>query len=184
MKKQPAHKAEPAHFKQHLIFTGGTIDSRFAGNLDTVVPTRKSAIPELLTKFVMIPKDRNKMTTLYMKDSRNLDEPQLRALLAAVVESSCRQVIITIGTYAMPDVARYLEVALTETDKVIVLTGSIVPITGFTPTDAPFNLGFAMAKAEHLKKGVYVAMNGQVLLPNEVFKHFRTASFRSIRSRP
>jgi L-asparaginase len=70
----------------------------------------------------------------------------------------------------MPDTARYLEANLKNNKKTIILTGSMIPLVGFTPSDAPFNLGYSIAKIENLKKGIYVCMNGTIFKPSEVLK--------------
>jgi len=46
------------------------------------------------------------------------------------------------------------------TDKTIVLTGAMVPYK-FGSSDGLFNLGSALAFAQTLAPGVYVAMNGR-----------------------
>jgi L-asparaginase/Glu-tRNA(Gln) amidotransferase subunit D len=50
---------------------------------------------------------------------------------------------------------------------------------GFTPTDAGFNLGYAVAQSQELAKGVYVCMNGRVFTPEEVVKVLATGRFTS-----
>ena len=45
-------------------------------------------------------------------------------------------------------------------DKTVVLTGAMVPYT-FGSSDGLFNLGTALAFAQTLPPGVYVAMNGR-----------------------
>ncbi|MEK9166866.1 MAG: hypothetical protein AAB836_01040 [Patescibacteria group bacterium] len=62
----------------------------------------------------------------------------------------------------------------------IILTGSAIPINGFSPSDGPFSLGYAIAKLEDLENGVYVAINGKVFLPEEVMKIMSEARFASI----
>ena len=80
----------------------------------------------------------------------------------------------------MPDTARYLKAHLKRKSKTIILTGSMIPISGFSPSDAPFNLGFAIAKVLELPAGVYVCMNGQVFSPEEVAKVVREGRFVSM----
>ena len=80
----------------------------------------------------------------------------------------------------MPDTARYLEVNLKNRDKVIILTGSMIPLVGFSPSDAPFNLGFAIAKSQELPNGIYVCMNGRVFEPKEIIKVLAEGRFSSI----
>ena len=85
-----------------------------------------------------------------------------------VRKSPHRYIVITHGTYTMPDTARFLKAKLGKIEKTIVFTGSMIPIQGFAPSDGTFNLGFVLGKIEHLESGVHVAMNGRVFAPEEV----------------
>jgi L-asparaginase len=80
----------------------------------------------------------------------------------------------------MPDTARYLEANLKGNKRTIILTGSMVPLTGFAPSDAPFSLGFAIAKSQELPAGIYVCMNARVFKANEVQKIVSEGRFSSI----
>ena len=54
--------------------------------------------------------------------------------------------------------------------KTIVLTGSMQPAM-FKVTDAVFNVGMAVAAAQTLPPGVYVAMNGRIFDPEHSRKN-------------
>ena len=56
-------------------------------------------------------------------------------------------------------------------DKKVILTGSMIPITGFTTSDAGFNLGFAAASFAYIERGVYLSMNGGIFSSNEIEKN-------------
>lgn len=77
-----------------------------------------------------------------MKDSRQLGENDRKEILKAIEESPSNKIIITHGTYTMPDTARYLKANLKRNDQTIILTGSMIPIKGFSPSDGTFNLGY------------------------------------------
>ena len=62
----------------------------------------------------------------------------------------------------------------------IIFTGSMIPLLGFYPTDAPFNLGFAISKVQELKSGVYLCMNGETFTPAEVAKNLGEGKFYSV----
>jgi len=81
----------------------------------------------------------------------------------------------------MPDTAQYLKDQLGKTNKTIVLTGSMVPLKGFDLSDAPFNLGYAIACAQTLPFGVYVCMNGKVFDPKKVDKNRIKARFEELK---
>lgn len=165
----------------HFISTGGTIDSFYDGSKDTVVPSEKSIIPEFI-KNLKLYVDTD-FSTICMKDSRQINGEDRQKILKTVEESRSNKIIITHGTYTMPDTARYLKANLKRNDQVIIITGSMIPITGFSPSDGPFNLGFAVAKLEDLENGVYVAMNGKIFNPEEVLKDLSEARFSSIFSK-
>ncbi|MBI5733640.1 MAG: hypothetical protein HY973_01710 [Candidatus Kerfeldbacteria bacterium] len=56
----------------------------------------------------------------------------------------------------------------------------MIPLVGFSPSDAPFNLGYAVAKVLELPPGVYVCMNGKVFEPEEVMKVLYKGKFISM----
>lgn len=164
--------------KIHFIITGGTIDSYYDGTKDTAVPSEKSVIPSFIKSLKLY--GETLFTEVCMKDSRSLTSDDTQKVLKTVEESSCTKIIITHGTYTMPDTARFLKANLKRHDQTIVLTGSMIPIVGFSPSDGPFSLGYAMAQLEHLQPGIYVAMNGHIFSPEEVMKVISEGRFSSI----
>ena len=162
----------------HFILTGGTIDSYYDSTKDTVSPNKHSVIPEFI-KSLKLYADVS-FTEICMKDSRELNETDRQNIIKAVEESPYQKIIITHGTYTMPDTARYLKARLKRNDQTIVLTASMIPLKGFTPSDASFNLGFAIAQAEILSAGIYVAIQGKVFQPEEIIKLIGEGRFASI----
>ena len=51
------------------------------------------------------------------------------------------------------------------------------PLRNFTPSDAPFNLGFALAAITYAEPGVFLAMNGAVFSPGDVRKDLSQGRF-------
>lgn len=162
----------------HFIITGGTIDSHYDGSRDTAVPNKESIIPSFISSLKLY-RD-VEFTTICMKDCRDLKIEDLRNVLKTAEESPHDKIIITHGTYTMPDTARFLKTHLKRHDQTIILTGSVIPISGFSPSDGPFSLGYALAKSEDLAPGVYVTMNGEVFSPEEVIKIISEGRFTSI----
>lgn len=165
-------------FKIQFIMTGGTIDSHYDGSKDTAVPNKESVIPSFIESLKLY--HDAEFTTVCMKDSRDLNPKDLENVLNTIEKSPHTKIIITHGTYTMSDTARFLKANLKRKDQTIVLTGSVIPINGFSPSDGPFSLGYAIAQLEHLKPGVYVAMNGKVFSPEEILKSISEARFYSI----
>ena len=162
----------------HFIMTGGTIDSHYDGTKDTAVPTKHSSIPAFI-KALKLYED-CEFTEVCMKDSRSLTTADRQRVLQTVEKSTSQRIIITHGTYTLPDTARYLRAHYKNKNKVIVFVCSMIPLSGFFPTDAGFNLGYAVAKSQTLAKGIYVCMNGRIFKPEEVLKIISEGRFGSI----
>lgn len=146
----------------HFILTGGTIDSYYEGSQDTAVPLKHSTIPRYLKNLKLYHKFQ--FTELCMKDSRSIVEKDRKGLVQLIKKTRTNSILITHGTYTMPETARYIEKRLPANhSKTIILTGSLIPLDGFTFSDAGFNLGFAIGQFLVTKPGVYVAMNGKLL---------------------
>jgi len=162
----------------HFIITGGTIDSYYDGTKDTAIPNEKSTIPHFVKSLKLFnPVD---FTEVCMKDSRDIVQADLKKILNAVEKSSHKKIIITHGTYTMPDSGRFLEVNLKRKDQTIIITGSMIPLLGFSPSDGPFAIGYSIAKVQELKPGIYICMNGRVFTPKEVMKVNKEGRFISI----
>jgi len=164
-----------------IIITGGTIDSYFDSIKDAILPLKKSVIPSFLRSLKT--SEKVSFSEICMKDSRSLTDGDLKNILKTVEKSNSKKIIITHGTYTMPDTARFLSANLKRKDQVIILTGSMIPLTGFSPSDAPFNLGYSFSSLKILKTGIYVCFNGQIFTPAEVSKRLSEGKFVSIFSK-
>jgi L-asparaginase len=162
----------------HFILTGGTIDSFYEGTKDTVTPLPHSSILNFIKSLNLY--EEAEFTEVCMKDSRALSEKDVQKLARTIEKSPHTKIIITHGTYTMPDTARFLKANLKRKDQTIILTGSMIPLMGFSPSDAPFNLGYSLAKVQELSPGTYVVMNGRVFSPEEVAKLLNKGRFISI----
>src|SRR5216683_1501923 len=108
----------------HFMLTGGTIDSFYDTTKDTVSPNKESVIPGFIASLKLF-KKKTKFTTICMKDSRDLTEDDRMKLLKVLKTTTSLQIIITHGTYTMPDTARFIKANLKRTDQVIILTASM-----------------------------------------------------------
>ncbi len=162
----------------HLIITGGTIDSYYEGSLDTVKPAEKSVIPAYI-KGLKLYFD-VEFTEVCMKDSRDLSSNDLDKILETIENSPHKKILITHGTYTMPNTGRFLNANLKRKDQIIILTGSMIPMHGFTNSDGPFNLGYSMAMLQKLDSGIYVCMNGRIFGYEEVVKNVAEGRFYSL----
>ncbi|MCJ2178858.1 asparaginase domain-containing protein [Novosphingobium album (ex Hu et al. 2023)] len=138
-----------------VVTTGGTIDKQYFDALSEY-QIAESVIEKLLKVSRVTHPFR--VVELMRKDSLELsdeDRALIRATIAAAPET---HVVVTHGTDTMTDTAKML--ADIE-GKTIVLTGALAPAR-FAESDAPFNLGMAIACCQAAKPGVWITMNGSV----------------------
>lgn len=154
----------------HFIMTGGTIDSSWDRNQDSIVINEQSNIPAYFQKFAIF--DQTKFTQVCMKDSRALTPDDLQNLLKVVEESQASKIIITHGRFTVSNTARFVEKNLKRKDQTIILTGGTAPLNDFGMTDSSFNLGFAVAKVQNFKAGIYIGIKGKALSVEEFDKSF------------
>ena len=116
--------------------------------------------------------------TLMMIDSLEMTDHD-RELIAHQC-NSCEEdkIVITHGTDTMAETAQML--AARVKNKTVVLTGAMIPIK-FGSSDGLFNLGSALAFAQTLAAGVYVAMNGRYFHWDNVRKNKETGVFEEIK---
>lgn len=118
--------------------------------------------------------------TLMMIDSLEMTNADRELILHQCNTADEDRIVITHGTDTMSETAQYLAQKLSVTDKTIVLTGAMIPIK-FGSSDGLFNLGSALAFAQTLPPGVYVAMNGRYFNWNNVRKNRQTGMFEEVK---
>ena len=146
------------------MITGGTIDSYYDGTKDTAVPNEQSIIPRYIKSLKLY--NQTEFTEICMKDSRSINKDDLNKLVNEIEKSKHTHIIITHGTYTLSDTARFLEANLKRKDQTIILTAAMLPMTEFTMSDGPFNLGYALAKVEELPAGIYFCVNKKICSAN------------------
>lgn len=161
----------------HIIMTGGTIDSVWDAKQDMVVVAEHSIVPDYFASKKM---DNLIFTEICMKDSRGLTSEDLTNLLNTIEKSKSSKIIITHGTYTMPDTAKYLQDNLKRKDQVIILTGAMTPLKGFADSDGAPNLDLTVAKLTSLTPGIYFCLNAQIFTPEEVAKNIAEGKFYSV----
>jgi len=151
----------------HFVITGGTIDSRYDGLQDAIKPLQTSVIPQVIENLRLYTD--STYSVICMKDSREIDNEDRKKMAEAINESEANRFIVTHGTYTIPDTARYLQQHVDhQNQKVIILTGAVTPIEGFTMSDGLFNLGYVYARVYDLEPGIYASLNGRVYKPDEM----------------
>lgn len=158
-----------------IFTTGGTIDKVYFDALSEyqVGPT---AVADILRENNV--QCDHQVTQLMRKDSLDLSDEDRAAIRSAVIDSEANRILITHGTDTMVETARALDGV---SGKTIVLTGALQPAT-LKHSDAEFNIGFALAAAQTLEPGVYVAMNGQLFDPATARKDRKAGKFVDDRS--
>jgi len=155
-----------------FIFTGGTIDSYYDTDKCTPVPHKQSVIKEFLDSTVMLDTKNISFNQVCMKDSRDIIDSDRDEIVKLIETSSETKFVIFHGTFTMFETARYIQKNLKRKNITVTVTGALIPLKGFTPTDAGFNIGAAMTNSLLNKEGVYVFINGNVYLHNqEVILH-------------
>lgn len=166
----------------HHIATGGTLDSIWDPPSDTSIPLKSSIVPKYLKETARY---YGEVTheTLFLKDSRKVDRAHREKITNEVIESGAQRVLCTTGTFLMPDIGKSIashpsEDLFKKLNRKAVLTGALKPITGYTLSDGPFNLGMSMAIFEHdFDYTTLIVMNGSCFPAEHVTKDLTTAKF-------
>jgi L-asparaginase len=158
-----------------LFITGGTFDKEY-NELNGTLYFKDTHAPELL-RLGRCHLDVD-VRTLMMVDSLEMTDADRRLICEQCAACALDRIVVTHGTDTMEVTAR----ALGETvrGKTIVLTGAMVPYK-FGSSDGLFNLGSALAFAQCLPPGVYVAMNGRCFTWDNVRKNRERGVFEESR---
>lgn len=158
-----------------IFITGGTFDKEY-NELNGQLYFKDTHMSDLLEM------GRSKLAveirTLMMIDSLEMTNEDRELIAHQCNQCEETQIIITHGTDTMSNTAQWL--AKNVKNKTIVLTGAMIPIK-FGSSDGLFNLGSALAFAQTLPPGIYVAMNGRYFNWDNVRKNRQTGVFEEIR---
>jgi L-asparaginase len=154
-----------------VFVTGGTFDKEY-DELEGKLYFRESHLPEMLDLGRC--KVQVDIRTLMMVDSLEMTESDRKIILDNCSKCKEDRIVVTHGTDTMEETARVLGEA--SLNKTIVLTGAMVPFK-FGSSDGLFNLGSALAFAQTLPYGVYVAMNGRYFRWDNVHKNRKVGEF-------
>ena len=158
-----------------IFITGGTFDKEY-NELTGQLFFKDTHMNELLEKGrCRVPVE---ISTLMMIDSLEMTDHDRELIAQQCNQCEESRIVITHGTDTMGETAKLL--AEKVNDKTIVLTGAMIPIK-FGSSDGLFNLGSALAFAQTLPAGVYVAMNGRYFHWDNVRKNKQTGIFEEIK---
>ena len=111
-----------------------------------------------------------------MVDSLEMTDEDRTIIAHNCRRTALQRIVITHGTDTIVETASFLAKADIP-DKTIVLTGAMIPYAFGNSSDGFFNLGSALAFAQTLPAGVYVAMNGRYFRWDTVKKNRKTGNF-------
>ena len=113
------------------------------------------------------------------KDSREINQEDLENLKKAIISTKKEKILITHGTFTMKNTGKFIEdlIVKEKLDKKVIISGAMIPIIGFSISDAGFNLGYSIASFDTIKPGAYICMNGGIFKPEEVEKNVELLRF-------
>lgn len=159
--------------KIQIFVTGGTFDKEY-NYITGELYFKDTHLNEML--------DRGRCTldinvkTLMMVDSLEMKEADREIIAHNCKKTEASSIVITHGTDRMVETAQFLAKNDLE-DKTIIFVGAMVPYAFGTSSDGFFNLGSALAFAQTLKPGIYIAMNGRYFEWDQVVKNRETGFF-------
>lgn len=158
-----------------IFITGGTFDKEY-NELNGQLYFKDTHLHDLLSMGrCKVPVE---IRTLMMIDSLEMTDEDRKLIVHQCNNADESKIVITHGTDTMSDTAKVL--AENVKGKTIVLTGAMIPIK-FGSSDGLFNLGSALAFAQSLPPGVYIAMNGRYFTWDNVRKNKQTGVFEEIK---
>lgn len=158
-----------------IFVTGGTFDKEY-NEINGSLSFKDTHMKELLT--LGRSKIEVSITTLMMMDSLEMTDTERDIIAQNCLSAKENQIVITHGTDTMAETAKVI--AQKVKGKTIVLTGAMIPYA-FGSSDGLFNLGGALAFAQALPAGVYIAMNGRIFNWDNVRKNKQAGEFETIK---
>ena len=113
--------------------------------------------------------------SILLKDSLEITDQDRQNIAKVVYIDEHDRILITHGTDTMIETAKAL---VDISNKTIVLVGSMQPAR-LRYSDAIFNIGYAVAAAQLLPVGIYIAMNGKIFDPLKAKKNVAMNRFES-----
>src|SRR5450432_1290593 len=158
-----------------IFITGGTFDKEY-NELNGQLYFKDTHMHDLLQMGrSRVPVE---VRTLMMIDSLEMTDHDRNLIVHQCNQCEEDKIVITHGTDTMAETAKVL--AQKVSNKTIILTGAMIPIK-FGSSDGLFNLGSALAFAQSMPGGVYVAMNGRCFNWDNVRKNKQTGIFEELR---
>ncbi len=158
-----------------ILITGGTFDKSY-NHISGDLFFDKTHVPEMLKRSKC--RLKIEVKTLLMIDSLEMTENDIKKIIEECKLAKSSRIVITHGTDTMVNTAK--KIAERIKNKTIVITGAMIPYAFGSSSDGFFNLGSALSFVQTLDSGVYVAMNGQYFLFDNVKKNKEKGFFEKI----
>ena len=156
-----------------IIVTGGTFDKQYDA-IKGELTFKDTHLPAILAQArVTLPVE---IEINQLIDSLHMTDEHRARVLEACRAAPERALVVIHGTDTMAETARVVGAAALA--KTVVFTGAMIPYS-VQGSDALFNLGFALAMAQALPPGAYVAMNGRVFAWDKVRKDRAGGTFEA-----
>ncbi|TKG91478.1 asparaginase [Puteibacter caeruleilacunae] len=156
-----------------FIQTGGTIDKDYPHTtkgwaFEFGEPATNRILEKLNPSFEF------EVVTCCQKDSLEITDVDRQRLVDLINSHDGNKFIITHGTDTMMETAAYISERVG--DKLVVITGAMRP-ERFSNSEAPINLGCAIATANLIEEGVFIAMHGIVKEHTEIKRNLETGKY-------
>lgn len=156
-----------------FIQTGGTIDKDYPHSTKGwAFEFGEPATNRILEK--LNPSFDYEVVTAFQKDSLEITNEDRQLLADLIQKSDENKFIITHGTDTLIETASFLSQHIE--NKLIILTGAMRP-ERFTNSEAPINVGCAIASANLLDRGVFITMHGVVKAYSDIQRNTETGKF-------
>ena len=150
-----------------VITTGGTIgaepyeDIKYPARIKLMPPQGVDPVRDVLGRELSVYSTR--CVAFEHRDSNYIDEPYRAKLLQLIEREPEKAVLITHGTDTLLQMAEYIfhrQSSPGLKDKVVFLTGAMVPLACGSISDGYMNLGFALEQLAHgnRKPGIYIVL--------------------------
>lgn len=156
-----------------FVQTGGTIDKDYPHTTKGwAFEFGEPATNRILEK--LNPSFDYEVLTAFQKDSLEITDEDRKSLAEMIQNRPESKFIITHGTDTLIETANFLNQHVA--NKLIILTGAMLP-ERFSNSEAPINIGCAIAAANLLDQGVYVTMHGIVKEQSAIKRNMETGAF-------
>mgnify|MGYP001288821370 FL=1 len=156
-----------------FIQTGGTIDKDYPHTTKGwAFEFGEPATNRILEK--LNPSFEYEVLTSCQKDSLEITEEDRNSLAKLIQKHKENKFIITHGTDTMMETATFLKERIR--DKLIIITGAMRP-ERFSNSEAAINVGCAIATANLMENGVFIAMHGVVKRETEIKRDLETGKY-------